>query len=70
METLDQPEPKKPAPKKESAGLTILSIFVSLYFIIRGSMYMGSNNQGLGIVMLLVGIGGLIFKIYTLVQNK
>jgi hypothetical protein len=70
MEIIDEPEKKKPEPKKESLGMTILSMVVSVFFIIRGSMYMGTNMQTWGIVLLLVGMAGLVFKIYLLAKNK
>jgi len=71
MEIIDGPEKKpQPQPKKESLGMTILSMVVSVFFIIRGSMYMGTKMQTWGTILLLVGFVGLILKIYTLAKNK
>jgi hypothetical protein len=56
------------AKAKPSSGVGIISLLVSVYFIFNGIMKMNKYPSGstiyiFGIVMLVAGIGGLIFKL-------
>lgn len=53
---------------KSSQGFGVVSILVSVYFIFSGIMKMSKYESGsglyiFGLVMMLVGIGGLIYKL-------
>lgn len=53
---------------KSSSGFGIASVLISVYFIFSGIMKLGKYPSGsfghiLGIVMLVAGVGGLIFKL-------
>lgn len=53
---------------RSSQGFGLVSVLVSIYFIFSGIMKMSKYASGsigftFGIVMLLVGIGGLIYKL-------
>jgi hypothetical protein len=53
---------------KSSSGIGVASVLISIYFIFSGIMKMskypsGSISYTFGIVMLVVGIGGLIYKL-------
>ncbi|WP_276480370.1 hypothetical protein [Paraflavitalea pollutisoli] len=53
---------------KSSQGIGIMSMLVSVYFIFSGIMKMSKYQSGsglyiFGLVMMLVGIGGLIYKL-------
>lgn len=53
---------------KSSSGIGIASVLVSIYFIFSGIMKLskypsGSLGNTFGIIMLVAGVGGLIFKL-------
>lgn len=53
---------------KSSSGIGIFSVLISVYFIFSGIMKMSKYPSGsilftFGLVMLVVGIGGLIYKL-------
>ncbi len=53
---------------KSSSGVGLVSVLVSIYFIFSGIMKMskypsGSTGYIFGVIMLIAGIGGLIFKL-------
>lgn len=53
---------------KSSSGVGIVSVLISIYFIFSGIMKMskypsGSTGYIFGMIMLIAGIGGLIFKL-------
>lgn len=53
---------------KSSSGIGIASVLVSIYFIFSGIMKMSKYQSGsvgyvFGIIMLVAGIGGLIYKL-------
>ena len=47
-----------------------LSILVSLFFIGRGIMEIGNGRSTWGGIMLMLGIGGLIYKVWENSNNK
>jgi hypothetical protein len=56
------------AKAKSSSGIGIASVLISVYFIITGIIKIGKYPSGsigyiFGIVMLIAGVGGLIFKL-------
>jgi hypothetical protein len=56
------------AKAKSSSGIGIASVLISVYFIFSGIMKMNKYESGsvgyiFGIIMLVAGIGGLIFKL-------
>ena len=59
---------------KSSSGIGIASVLVSIYFIFSGIMKMNNHPSGsgvyiFGIIMLVVGIGGLIFKLVEMSRS-
>lgn len=53
---------------KSSSGIGIASVLISIYFIFSGIMKLSKYSSGsvgyiFGMIMLVVGIGGLIFKL-------
>jgi len=48
---------------RKSTGAFVVTILVSLFFIIRGIAAFGQGRQGLGAIFLLCGIIGLIAKL-------
>lgn len=56
---------------KPSQGFGVVSLLVSGYFIFSGIMKMSKYESGsglylFGLVMMLVGVGGLIYKLYDM----
>jgi hypothetical protein len=58
-------EPIKEEPKK-SSGRNWVSLLLSGFLIIRGFMYISEGITVWGSIMLLVGIGGIIWKLYEM----
>jgi hypothetical protein len=60
-------------PAKNSTGTSVVSLLVSIYFIINGSMKVSSNPSGLlhtwGIIMICVGLAGAVWKTIDLVRR-
>jgi len=58
---------------KSSTGASVVSLLVSIYFIINGSMKVSSNPSGLlhtwGIIMICVGLAGGVWKMIDLVRR-
>jgi len=72
LKHLSGAEKKEPA---RSSGADIISILVSVYFIINGSMRLSSNPSGSGlhtwgIIMLSVGIIGVTWKSVDFITRK
>jgi hypothetical protein len=63
MAILDEGE----APKPKNTGGSVLSVLVSIYFIVRGGMYL-SNGNSFGWIMVILGLAGGCFKIYEMVN--
>lgn len=61
------------APAKSSTGASVVSLLVSIYFIINGSMRVSSNPSGIlhtwGIIMICVGLAGVVWKTIDLVRR-
>jgi hypothetical protein len=68
-ENLLNQEPIKEEPKK-SSGKSWVSLLLSGFFIIRGFMYISEGITVWGSIMLLVGIGGIIWKLYEMNKSK
>jgi hypothetical protein len=51
-------------------GGNVISIILSIAISIRGFMYFNNGNSTMGLILILVGVGGGIFKLYTMTQNK
>ncbi len=58
---------------KSSTGASVVSLLVSLYFIINGSMKVNNNPSGLlhtwGIILICVGLAGAVWKTIDLVRR-
>ena len=48
----------------------IFSYLISIYFIVRGFMHFGQGNTGMGAIYMVIGLGGLIYKIYEAQASK
>ena len=60
--------------KKDSPGLGVVSLLVSVFFIINGSMRISSSPAGSilynwGIILVCVGIAGVVWKTIDLVRR-
>ncbi len=56
-------------PKKSSGGSWV-SLLVSVFFFIRGFIYLSEGASTWGGIMLVVGIGGIIWKLYDMNKSK
>jgi hypothetical protein len=54
---------EKEEEKKKSNGMGWLSVLVSIFFIIRGVMWIGDDMPVFGLLMIALGVGGGIWKI-------
>ncbi len=63
MAILDEEE----APKPKNATGGVLSILVSVYFIIRGGMHL-SNGNSFGWLILILGFAGFCYKVYEMLN--
>ncbi|MBC7450180.1 MAG: hypothetical protein H7259_01685 [Cytophagales bacterium] len=67
----DKPVPatkKKKEEKKNNYGW--LSLVVSGWFVINGSMKISEGNTTWGGILVILGIAGLIFKIYEMSKKE
>ena len=62
-------ENKKPEKKKNSA-LGWISLLVSLWFVINGCMRVSEGSTGWGLILILLGGGGFIYKLYELTKSN
>ncbi len=65
---------KTEAPKR-SSGSHVLSLLISVFFIISGSMRMSSNRSGSflsnwGMILVIVGVVGVIWKTVDMVRSS
>ncbi|MFT3826886.1 MAG: hypothetical protein QM731_23380 [Chitinophagaceae bacterium] len=61
--------------RKSEGNMGFLSVLLSVYFIISGIIKISTREAGSlahtwGIIMLVVGIGGAIYKINTILKSR
>lgn len=60
---------KKPEEKKSNAAGWI-TLLVSVWFVVNGFMRVSEGNTGWGLVLIVVGAGGFIYKLYELTKSS